>query len=77
MDGVYDIIRLAGRIPLDELVLRSSDSPEMVTRSIQQLKDKGLVTITGPFPTTPDQAAKAGDTIIELTSRGFSALAAS
>lgn len=75
MDGVYEIIKLAGRIPLDELVLRSSQPPQAVTESIQQLKEKGLISVTGPMPATPDEAVKAGDTIIELTTRGFSALA--
>jgi len=73
MDGVYEIIKHAGRIPLDELVLRSSEPPEKVTQTINMLVEKGIVSVTGPLPTTPQDAAQAKDTVIELTTRGLSA----
>lgn len=73
MDDVYDIIRHAGRIPLAELVLRSSDPPEAVTKSIEMLIRKGLVSVRGPMPSDPAELGDAKDTIIELTTRGFSA----
>ena len=77
MSQVYEIIRRAGRIPLDELVLRSSQPPEAVTDELRQLAKEGWVKIMGDIPAVAEMPARAGDTIVMLTSKGISANTAS
>lgn len=68
MDGVYDIIKQAGRIPLDELVVRSSENPTQVAETVKSLADRGLVKLHGqPLPETGEAAATAAETTIEIS----------
>ena len=68
MDGVYEIIKQAGRIPLDELVVRSSENAAKVTETVKSLAERGLVKLHGPpLPQAPEDAATAGSTTIEIS----------
>lgn len=68
MDGVYEIIKQAGRIPLDELVVRSSEDPAQVAKAVKSLADRGLVSVHGrPLPQTGEAAAVAAETTIEIS----------
>jgi len=73
MSQIYEIIRRAGRIPLDELVLRSSQPPEAVTKELRMLMDDGWIYVKGDLPEAADAAARSGDTIVMLSSKGISA----
>jgi hypothetical protein len=74
MSQVFEIIKRAGRIPLDELVLRSSEPPEVVADELRMLEKDGWIQITGDIPPPDELRTRAGDTLIMLTSRGLSAL---
>ena len=67
MDHVYDIIKQAGRIPLNELALRSSESAEDVNKAVRLLVERGLVRVSGKLPVGAADAPLAGDTVIEVT----------
>jgi hypothetical protein len=68
MDGIYEIIKQAGRIPLNELVLRSSENPTQVTEAVKKLVDSGLVKVHGqPLPQGPQQSVESVDTMIEVS----------
>ena len=73
MSEVYEIIRRAGRIPLDELVLRSSQPAPTVVQELRLLVKEGWVEIKGDIPPVEDIPARASSTIVMLTSRGISA----
>jgi hypothetical protein len=73
MSQIYEIVRRAGRIPLDELVLRSSQPPEAVNRELRMLMAEGWVQLKGDLPEAADMAERAGDTIVMLSSKGISA----
>jgi hypothetical protein len=73
MSEVYEIIRSAKSIPLDELVLRSSQPPEAVTHEVRMLAEGGLIKVKGDIPADANLLAHASGTIIMLTSKGISA----
>jgi len=73
MSRVYEIVRKAGRIPLNELVLRSSQSPEAVTDELRMLTADGLIEVKGDIPPVAEMFTRGGDTLVMLTSKGFSA----
>jgi hypothetical protein len=73
MSEVYEILLSAKSIPLDELVLRSSQSPEAVTHEVRMLAKGGLVEVKGDIPASADMLAHASDTIVMLTAKGISA----
>lgn len=68
MGGVYEIIKQAGRIPLDELVVRSSDNPADVAEAVKSLAKQGLVNVHGqPLPQSGYAADAAAETTIEIS----------
>jgi len=73
MSQVYEIIRRAGRIPLDELVLRSPQPQDVVVRELRQLENEGLVHISGQIPSTGQMPETSSDIVVVLTSKGISA----
>lgn len=75
MSQVYEIIKRAGRIPLDELVLRTSQGFEVVADELRALENEKLISIEGGIPDAAELPTRAAGTIIMLTHRGFSALA--
>jgi predicted transcriptional regulator len=73
MSDVFEIIRRAKSIPLDELVLRSSQAPEVVTQQLRMLADKGLIHVKGDIPSNGDLLSRASGTVVMLSSKGISA----
>jgi len=73
MSDVFEIIRGAKSIPLDELVVRSSQPPEAVTHELRALAEEGLIQVKGHIPAGAELAAQASDTIVMLTSKGIAA----
>jgi predicted transcriptional regulator len=73
MSEVFEIIRSAKSIPLDELVLRSSQPPEAVTHEVRMLARDGLIQVNGNIPAGAELVASASDTIVMLTSKGIAA----
>jgi hypothetical protein len=73
MSQIYEIIRSAKSIPLDELALRSAQPPEALTRELRRLTDEGWVRVIGDIPARPDLLSRASSTIVMLTSKGISA----
>ena len=71
MASVFEVVKQSGRIALDELAFRSTGSPGEVTQSVRELRDRGLVRVTGTLPETPEDPAISEDTIVEITERGF------
>lgn len=76
MSEVYEIIRRAKSIPLDELVLRSSQPPEAVTREVRMLAEDGVIEVKGDMPASADMLAHASDITVMLTSKGISRITA-
>jgi hypothetical protein len=73
MLDVFEIIRHAKSIPLDELVLRSSLPPEVVSHQVRRLVDEGLINVKGDIPSGGDLLSRASGTIVMLSSKGISA----
>jgi hypothetical protein len=71
MSEVFEILRSAKSIPLDELLVRSSQPPEAVTHEIRMLAKEGLIQVNGQIPTVADLGAQASKTIVMLTSKGI------
>jgi DNA-binding MarR family transcriptional regulator len=61
---VFDLVKTAGAIPLDELTALSTNSPENVEAEVQDLARKGLVEVE-QSPET-----EAAD-VVKLTTEGY------
>ena len=72
MSEVFDIVSRAGRIPLSELVLRSSQPPEALTEELLRLRQQGLVEVNGDIPTDKAALENARSVLVALTNKGFS-----
>ncbi len=72
MSDVFEIIRHAKSIPLDELVLRSSQAPEVVTQQVRMLAHEGLIHVDGDIPADRDLVSRASGTIVMLSAKGIS-----
>ncbi len=71
MASVFDVLKSSGgSIPLDELVLRSSGSPEHVAESVSALQQSGVVKVTGPIPYDAASVSQAAETTVELADMG-------
>ncbi|HET8891075.1 MAG TPA: hypothetical protein VFQ41_19380 [Candidatus Angelobacter sp.] len=67
-----DVLQSSGPIPLNELTLRSSESPEELVRQLDIFKKKGVVIVTGPMSDdlshlTSEEVARSADTLVELS----------
>lgn len=72
MADVIDILKSSGPISLDELNLRTSESPTDLVVNLTQLEKLGLVSVSGPKENalrelTSEQVENASDVVIELT----------
>lgn len=73
MSDVFEIIRHAKSIPLDELVLRSSQAPEVVTQQLRALANEGWIHVRGDIPADSESVSRASSTIVMLSAKGISA----
>jgi len=60
---VFDLVKTAGAIPLDELTALSTTTPENVEAEVQDLARKGLVEVEQ----TPETEAD----VVKLTTEGY------
>ncbi len=70
MASVFEVLGQSGRIPLDELVLRSSESADSIVKRLHELRDQGLVRLDGAIPSSGDGLDGSSDTVVELTRTG-------
>jgi hypothetical protein len=68
---VLGIVKLARRIPLNQLVQRSPQSSASVIEVLQQLQARNLVDVKGELPLPTDDLASTADTVIEITKKGM------
>jgi predicted transcriptional regulator len=76
VDNLWDILQSSGPISLNELNLRTSESPEELVRKVDELRRKGIIVVTGPhkeslLSLTPEQVAQSSDTVLELSWSGL------
>jgi hypothetical protein len=76
MANWMDVLQSSGPIPLNELTLRSSESPEELVRQLDVFKKKGVVIVTGPKSDdlshlTSEEVARSADTVVELSWSGL------
>lgn len=48
MASWMDVLQSSGPISLNELNMRSSETPEELVRQLEDLRKKGIVIVTGP-----------------------------
>jgi len=63
MPTVFDLVKAAGAIPLDELTVLSPQSPEAVKSAVDDLERAGLVEIK--------ESAAPESRLISLTNEGY------
>ncbi|HEX7285066.1 MAG TPA: hypothetical protein VF532_02740 [Candidatus Angelobacter sp.] len=71
MASLLDILFSSGPISINELNMRSSESPEELVQEIEALRKKGIVVVTGrkveePAALTPGDVHSA-ETLVELS----------
>ena len=76
MASWMDVLQSSGPISLDELNLRSSETPEELVRQLENLRKKGLVIVTGPKKDSlsnlsSEEVAQSSDTMVELSWSGL------
>ncbi len=63
MPTVFDLVKSAGSIPLDELTVLSPQSAETVKESVMELEREGLVEY--------DDRDSSDTAVVKLTERGY------
>jgi hypothetical protein len=71
MASIFEVLGQSGRLPLDELALRSSEPADTVLKRLQELTDRGLVRVEGEVPTSSDGVGQSAGTMVELTRTGM------
>jgi hypothetical protein len=80
--SVTDLLHSSGPIALNELSMRSSQSPEELARELEELRKARLIEISGPnsqdlTTLSSEQIGLSSDTIIELSRKSLRRLFAS
>ena len=76
MANWMDVLQSSGPISLNELNLRSSETPEELVKQLESLRKKGLVIVTGPKKDSlsnlsSEEVAQSSDTMVELSWSGM------
>lgn len=76
MASWMDVLQSSGPISLNELNMRSSETPEELVHQLDDLRKKGIVIITGPekdhlASLSSEDVAKSSDTVVELSWSGL------
>ena len=76
MANLLDVLQSSGPISLNELNMRSSETPEELVRQIEELRKNGVVIVTGApadelSKLSPQEVAKASETVVELSWKGL------
>jgi hypothetical protein len=70
--NLLELLQSSGPIALNELNMRSSESAEVLLRTLEDLKKAGDIVVTGPksanlLELTPEEVPSSYDTVIELS----------
>ena len=76
MANWMDVLQSSGPISLNELNMRSSETPEELVRQVENLRQKGIVIVTGPkkdklSSLSSEEVAQSSDTVVELSWSGM------
>jgi hypothetical protein len=76
MANWMDVLQSSGPISLNELNMRSSETPEELVQQLDNLRKKGLVIVTGPRKDnlsnlSSEEVAQSSDTVVELSWSGM------
>src|SRR5262249_45627576 len=76
MASWIDVLQSSGPISLNELNMRSSETPEELVRQVENLRRKGIVIVTGPkkdnlSSLSSEEVAQSSDTMVELSWSGL------
>lgn len=75
--NVIDLLQSSGPIALNELSMRSSQSPEQLVRELEELRKAHVIDVSGPKSQeqltnlSSEEIGLSSDTIIELSRRGL------
>jgi predicted transcriptional regulator len=75
--SVIDLLQSSGPIALNELTMRSSQSPEQLMRELEELRKAHVIDVSGPKSQeqltnlSSEEIGLSSDTIIELSRRGL------
>jgi hypothetical protein len=74
--SVLDLLQSSGPIALNELSLRSSQTPEELVRELEELKKARVIDVSGPqsqelSKLSSEEIGLSSDTIVELSRRGL------
>jgi predicted transcriptional regulator len=75
--SVIDLLQSSGPIALNELSMRSSQSPEQLVRELEELRKAHVIDVSGPKAQeqltnlSSEEIGLSSDTIIELSRRGL------
>jgi len=72
MANLLDVLSSSGPISLDELNMRSSETPAELIQKIEELRKRGVVTVTGPkadelASLTSEEVEHSSETVVELS----------
>jgi predicted transcriptional regulator len=70
--SLIDLLQSSGPIALNELSMRSSESPEELVRTLEELRKEGMIVVSGPstpsLPTlTREEIEHSSDIVVELS----------
>jgi hypothetical protein len=74
--SVIDLLQSTGPIALNELSLRSSQSPEELIRELEELRKARVIDVSGPksgdlTELSSEEVGSSSDTIIELSRKSL------
>lgn len=75
--SVIDLLQSSGPIALNELSMRSSQSPEQLVHELEELRKAHVIDVSGPKSQeqltnlSSEEIGLSSDTIIELSRRGL------
>ncbi len=69
---LLELIQSSGPIALNELNMRSSETPEELLLRLEELRKRGEIIVTGPKSSnltelSPEEVSQLSDTVVELS----------
>jgi hypothetical protein len=70
--NLLELIQSSGPIALNELNMRSSETPEELLLRLEELRKRGDIVVTGPkssnlMELSPEEVSQLSDTVVELS----------
>jgi hypothetical protein len=74
--NLLELLQPSGPMALNELNMRSSETPGELVRRLEELKRGGEIVVTGPksgnlLDLTPEDVSNSSDTVVELSRSGL------